>query len=64
MAVGFLPATKKITLLDQTGKWAQLWFRECTRKSVETRKKERETERERDVRVPTTERFPNHSETI
>lgn len=39
-AVGFPPATKKITLLDQTGKWAQLWLRERTRKSAETKQRE------------------------
>lgn len=62
------PATKKITLFDQTGKWAQLWLRERTRKSVETKQREREREREErgagDVRVPTTARLPNHSETV
>lgn len=40
-------------LLPSTGKWAQLWLRECTRKVQSA-----------NARVLTTERLPNHSESF
>lgn len=41
----FPPATKEITLFDQTGKWAQLWLRERTQKSGEIERDEMRDER-------------------
>lgn len=49
----FPPATKEITLFDQTGKWAQLWLRERTQKSGEIERDEMRDREGTGVRIPT-----------